>query len=119
LKPGFMPGFFCAPKKARRETSRASCTLYPGDWCVHDTRQPLRIDALDRRNENLSVRLESPSDAETLSLLSNVAARRWSAATGTSRILRAIVAETFESGHALSFGQTWKQVGGLSDFDMR
>jgi AraC family transcriptional regulator, positive regulator of tynA and feaB len=86
----------------RVEQAGASCTLYPGDWCLHDTRQPLRIDALDRRNENLSVRLEPPSDAETLRLLSNVAARRWSAATGTSRILRATVAETFDQLNCLS-----------------
>ena len=86
----------------RVEQAGASCTLYSGDWCVYDTCQPLRIDALDPRNENLSVRLERQSDAETLSLLSTVTARRLRAATGTSRILRATVAETFDQLTSLS-----------------
>ena len=102
LPPFPMVLMFQMGGRCRVEQDGRACTLYSGDWCLLDTRHPSLIDALDSQNENLSLRLACPSDPETLSVLSNAAARRWSTGAGTPRILRATVAETFDQMNSLS-----------------
>jgi AraC-like DNA-binding protein len=78
-----------------------SCTLRPDDWCLVDTSYPFHISSPGVHNENLSLRLERPSDPELLALLARGTARRWSGTTGASRILTATVRETFNQMHCL------------------
>ena len=93
----------------RLEQHNRSCALCPGDWSVVDTRHPFHIWSLARRNENLSLRLERPSDPELLSLLPRGAARLHGT-TGASRILQATLRETFsQMGCLLHVSETGLQ----------
>jgi AraC family transcriptional activator of tynA and feaB len=94
----------------RLEQHNRSCALCPGDWSVVDTRHPFHIWSLARRNENLSLRLERPSDPELLSLLPGGAAHCWHGTTGASRILQATLRETFsQMGCLLHVSETGLQ----------
>lgn len=92
-----------------QQHSRSS-TLGPGNCCLVDTHHPFHISSLDIHNENLSLRLERPSDPELLGLLARGIARRWNGTTGASRILQATLTETFNQMNCLgSFSETGLQ----------
>jgi AraC-like DNA-binding protein len=85
----------------RVEQQASSCTLHADDWCLVDTASPFHISSFSIHNENLSLRLERPSDPEVLSLLSRAIGRRWRATTGVSRVLGTTVRETFHQMNCL------------------
>jgi AraC-like DNA-binding protein len=80
----------------------SSCTLREDDWCVVDTGSPFHISSLSIHNENLSLRLERPSDPEVLALFARGIGHRWRSTTGVSRILAATVRETFNQMNCLA-----------------
>jgi AraC family transcriptional regulator, positive regulator of tynA and feaB len=87
-----------------------SCTLFPGEWCLIDTYDPFQISSFDAHNENLSLRLDRPSDPELLKLLPGNVARRLHGTTGASRVLRSTLSETFDQMICLSrFSETGLQ----------
>jgi AraC-like DNA-binding protein len=69
--------------------------LAPGDWCLLDVSGPMHISSSDAGNENLTLRLERPSDPEFSGLIARSAAHRWRGVTGVSRILHATLTEAF------------------------
>ena len=85
----------------RVEQQASSCTLRPDDWCLVDTGSPFHISSLSIHNENLSLRLERPSDPEVLALFARGIGHRWRGTTGVSRILEATVKETFNQMNCL------------------
>ena len=86
---------FQASDSCRLEQHNRSCTLNPGDWSLVDIGYLFRISSVGARNENLSLRLDRPSDPELLNLVQQGAARRWPGTAGASRILQGTVREAF------------------------
>jgi len=80
----------------RLEQQGSSCTLRPDDWCLVDTGSSFHISSSSPHNENLSLRLQRPSDPEVLALFAPGTGHRWRGTTGASRILEATVRETFD-----------------------
>jgi AraC-like DNA-binding protein len=79
----------------------AECTLNADDWCIFDAGSPFQISSFSPNNENLSLRLDRPSDPEVLDLFARGTGRRWRATTGVSRIFGATVRETFNQMNCL------------------
>jgi AraC family transcriptional regulator, positive regulator of tynA and feaB len=77
----------------RIEQFGTTCTLYPGDWCLIDGRQPFDCKTLEKRNECLLLRLEGPFEPQKLLLLHQSASRRCSSRSGVSRILIRLIIE--------------------------
>ena len=92
------------------EQQNHSCTLHPGDWAFVDTSHPFQISSRGTQNENLSLRLERPSNPELLTIISQGAAIRCQGTNGSSRILQAMVREIFSQISCLSrVGETGLQ----------
>ena len=92
------------------EQQNHSCTLHPGDWAFVDTSHPFQISSRGTQNENLSLRLERPSNPELLTIISQGAAIRCQGTEGPSRILQAMVREIFSQISCLSrVGETGLQ----------
>jgi hypothetical protein len=77
----------------RIEQFGRTCTIYPGDWCLIDGRQPFECKTLEERNECLVLRLEGPFELQKLLLLRQSASRRCSSRLGVSRILIRLITE--------------------------
>jgi AraC family transcriptional regulator, positive regulator of tynA and feaB len=84
--------------------SRGSCkfvqrdltyTLTPGDWTVIDTKQRQEYAITSREIEAFAIMLPRPSDAAIVALFEHGVARRWNGRTGLSRVLHAMVNESF------------------------
>jgi AraC family transcriptional activator of tynA and feaB len=71
-----------------------TCTLTPGDWALIDAGQPHAF-ATSPKVEAFAIMLPRTSDAEMLALFEDGVARRWSGTTGLSRVLHAMVNESF------------------------
>jgi AraC family transcriptional regulator, positive regulator of tynA and feaB len=72
-----------------------TCTLTPGDWTVIDTKQPQEYAITSREIEAFAIMLPRPSDAAIVALFEHGVARRWNGRTGLSRVLHAMVNESF------------------------
>ena len=79
------------------------------DWAFVDTSHPFQISS-GTQNENLSLRLERPSNPELSTIISQGAAIRCQGTNGSSRILQAMVREIFSQISCLSrVGETGLQ----------
>jgi AraC-like DNA-binding protein len=85
----------------RLEQPSSSCTLYPGDWCIADTKHPLQERFFGTLNSQFVLRMERPCDSELLALLESGAAHRWDGTIGVARILRATLEQTFDEINSL------------------
>ena len=88
-----------------------TCTLTEGDWTLIDTKQPLGYTITSPEMEAFVMMLPRPSDAAIASLVERGIARQSNVRWGLSRILHAMVKESFGEMRRLSqFGK--KQLGG-------
>jgi AraC family transcriptional activator of tynA and feaB len=71
-----------------------TCTLTPGDWALIDAKQPQAF-TTSPEVEAFAIMLPHTSDAAILALFEEGVARRWSGRTGLSRVLHAMVNESF------------------------
>ncbi len=72
-----------------------TCSLTPGDWTLIDTKQPNGYAITSPEMEAFAIMLPRPSDASIAALFERGVARRWSGRTGLSRVLHAMVNESF------------------------
>ena len=72
-----------------------TCTLTPGDWTLIDTKQPLEYAITSPEIEAFAIMLPRPSDAAIVALFEHGVARRSNGRTGLSRVLHAMVNESF------------------------
>jgi len=71
------------------------CILTPGDWTLIDTKQSVEYEITSREIEAFAIMLPRPSDAAIGALFEHGVARRWNGRTGLSRVLHAMVNESF------------------------
>ena len=72
-----------------------TCILTPGDWTLIDTNQPHGYAITSPEIEAFVIMLPRPSDAAIVALCELGVARRWNGRTGLSRVLHAMVNESF------------------------
>jgi AraC-like DNA-binding protein len=72
-----------------------TCTLTPGDWTLMDAKQPSAFAITSPEVEAFAIMLPRTSDAAIVALLEDGVARRWNGRTGLSRVLHAMVNESF------------------------
>lgn len=72
-----------------------TCILTPGDWTLIDTKQTLEYRITSPEIEAFAIMLPRPSDPAIAALFDRGDARRWNARTGLSRVLHAMVDESF------------------------
>ena len=72
-----------------------TCILTPGDWTLIDTNQPHGYAITSPEIEAFVIMLPRPSDAAIVALCERAVARRWNGRTGLSRVLHAMVNESF------------------------
>jgi AraC-like DNA-binding protein len=72
-----------------------TCALTPGDWTVIDTKQTHEYRITSREIDAFAIMLPPPSDAAIAALFASGIARRWNGRTGLSRVLNAMINESF------------------------
>ncbi|MGO8920889.1 MAG: helix-turn-helix domain-containing protein, partial [Stellaceae bacterium] len=72
-----------------------TCILTPGDWTLIDTKEPFGYAITSPESEAFVAMLPPPSDAEIAAFCERGVARRWNGRTGLSRVLHAMVTESF------------------------
>ena len=72
-----------------------TCILTEGDWTLTDTKQPLAYTITSPKIEAFTIMLPRPSDAAIAALCERGVARRLTGRWGLSRVLRAMVNESF------------------------
>lgn len=72
-----------------------TCILTEGDWTLIDTKQPLGYTITSPEIEVFTFMLPRPSDAAIAAVCERGVARRWNAGRGLSRVLHAVVNESF------------------------
>jgi AraC family transcriptional activator of tynA and feaB len=72
-----------------------TCILTKGDWTLTDTKQPLGYTITSPEIEGFALMLPRPSDAAIAALLERGVARRSNGRWGLSRVLHAMVNESF------------------------
>ncbi len=72
-----------------------TCILTEGDWTLIDTKQPLGCTITSREIEGFMIMLPRPSDAAIAALCERGVARRSNGRWGLSRVLHAMVNESF------------------------
>ncbi len=72
-----------------------TCILTPSDWTLIDSKQPNEYAITSREFEAFAINLPRPSDAAIVALCERGVARRWNGRMGLSRVLHAMVNETF------------------------
>jgi len=72
-----------------------TCILTEGDWTLTDTKQPLAYTITSPKIEAFTIMLPRPSDAAIAALRERGVARRLTGRWGLSRVLRAMVNESF------------------------
>ena len=102
-----------------------TCILTEGDWTLIDTKQPLEYTITSPEIEAFVIMLPRPSDAAKAALFERGVARRWNGRWGLSRVLHAMVNESFGemrrlpifSGRKLGAAITSDGVGRLARAD--
>ncbi len=72
-----------------------TCTLTEGGWTLIDTKQPLKCTITSPEIEGFMTMLQRPSDAAKATILERGVACRWNGRWGLSRVLHAVVNESF------------------------
>jgi AraC family transcriptional regulator, positive regulator of tynA and feaB len=72
-----------------------TCILTPGDWTLIDTMQPQEYTITSREIEAFAIMLPRPSDAAIAALFEHGVAHRWNGRAGLSRVLLAMMTESF------------------------
>lgn len=72
-----------------------TCTLTPGDWTLIDTKQPQEYVITSPEIEAIAIMLPRPSDAAIVALMEHGVACRSNGRWGLSRVLHAMVNESF------------------------
>jgi AraC family transcriptional regulator, positive regulator of tynA and feaB len=72
-----------------------TCILTPGDWTLIDTKEPQGYAITSPEIEAFVIMLPRPSDAAIAALCERGIARRWNGRMGLSRVLHAMVNESF------------------------
>ena len=72
-----------------------TCILTKGDWTLTDTKEPLEYTITSPKIEGFALMLPPPSDAAIAALLERGVARRLNGRWGLSRVLHAMVNESF------------------------
>ena len=72
-----------------------TCILTERDWTLIDTKQPLEYTITSPEIEAFVIMLPRPSDAAIAALFERGVARRWNGRAGLSRVLHAMVNESF------------------------
>jgi len=72
-----------------------TCILTPGDWTLIDTKQTNEYRITSPEIEAFAIMLPRPSDAAIAALCERGVARRWNGRAGLSRVLHAMVNESF------------------------
>lgn len=79
-----------------------TCVLNPGDWTLIDTKQPQGYAITSPEIEAFALMLPRPSDPVIAALCERGLARRWNGRIGLSRVLHAMVNESFGEMRRLS-----------------
>lgn len=72
-----------------------TCILTPGHWTLIDTKQPQEYAITSREIEAFAIMLPRPCDAAIADLCERGVARRWNGRIGLSRVLHAMIEESF------------------------
>jgi len=78
-----------------------TCVLTPGDWTVIDTKQTQEYKITSAKIEAFAIMLPRPSDSAVAALFERSVASRWNGRIGLSRVLHAMIEESFGEMHRL------------------
>jgi AraC family transcriptional activator of tynA and feaB len=88
-----------------------TCVLTEGNWTLIDTKQPLGYMITSRQIEAFVMMLPRPSDAAIAALIERGVARRSNGRWGLSRVLHAMIIESFGEMRRLSTPFSEKKLG--------